>query len=68
MISAWQGKATRGAPLRILDTIIRRAHWIYGIPKSMLEFVKIQFAKTNPKLRETGNTFWIMNAKERSDY
>ena len=46
--------------------IIRRAHWVYSIPKIMLEFVKVQFAKTNPELSEIGKTFWVMNAKDRS--
>ena len=48
----------------MVDTIVRRAHWLYGISKIMLEFVKIQFAKTNPELSEMAKTFWIMNAKD----
>ena len=52
--------------LCLLDTIVCRAHWVYSIPKIMIEFVKIQFAKTNPELSEIGKTFWVMNAKDRS--
>ena len=37
---------------RILNTIVRRAHRIYGILKVVLEFVKIQFTETNPELSE----------------
>ena len=42
------GKATK--VLRILNTIVRRAHWVYSVLKIMPEFVKIQFAETHSKL------------------
>ena len=42
-----QGRAKQQKVLRILDTIVRRAHWVYAIHSIMLEFVKIQFAETN---------------------
>ena len=38
----------------ILNTIVRRAHRIYGIPNVVLEFLKIQFTETNPELSEIG--------------
>ena len=36
--------------LRILNAIACWAHWVYGIPEIMLQFVKIQLAGTNPQL------------------
>ena len=38
----------------ILDTIVRKANWVYGIPKIVLEFVKILSTETNPKFNEIG--------------
>ena len=58
-----KGKTIKSAPYP--QYIVRRAHWVYGIPKVMLEFVKIQFAKTNPELSEIGKTYWVMNANDR---
>ena len=53
-ISTWycKGRANQQKVFRILNTIIRRAHRIYGIPKGVLEFVKVQFPETNPELSE----------------
>ena len=57
MVLQRKGKATKSAPY--LRSISRRTHRVYGIPKIMLEFVKIQLAKTNPELREIGKTSWV---------
>ena len=37
---------------RILHAIVRRAQWVYVVPKIMLEFVKVRF--TNPQLTKVG--------------
>ena len=34
-------RAKQQKVLRTLNTIVRKAHWIYGIPKIVLEFVKV---------------------------
>ena len=45
-----KGRVKQQKVFCILDTIVHGAHWVYGIPKIMLEFVKIQFAETKPEL------------------
>ena len=37
-----KGGAKQQEVLRILDTVIRRAHWVDGIPKIVLELVEVQ--------------------------
>ena len=51
--------------LRILNAIACWAHWVYGIPKIMLELVEILFAETNPQLSMIGQSFWVVNSKDR---
>ena len=40
-------KATK--VLCILDTIVRKAHWVYGIPKIMLEFLLVPLGQQSGK-------------------
>ena len=38
---ALNGRAKQQKVFCFLDTIVRRAHWVYGIPKIVLEYLKI---------------------------
>ena len=40
--------------LRILNAIVRRARRIYGIPKIVSEFMKVQLAEPNSQLGKAG--------------
>ena len=50
---------------RILDSIVTWAHWVYGISKVVLKFVKVYLAKTNPKLSKIRQALRVMDPKHR---
>ena len=51
-----QGKGREQKAFCILDTIVRRAHWVYGIPKIMHELL---IAKLNGYVFSI-STFWFI--------
>ena len=58
-------RAEQQKVLRVLNAITCWAHWVNGIPKTMLEFVEIQLAETNSKLSKMGQPFRVVNSMNR---
>ena len=52
LVVGYQERAKQQEVLRVLNTVIRWAHWIYGVPEIVIESVEILFTETDPYLRE----------------